>query len=93
MFHRTRHYDSLLLAFVQAGIRVLFSSCQEETADLLKELASLEQRKNAAIQVPTEVPGHRQDALRFYLSIPCVSYPEALALCHCFGSVKEAANR
>ncbi|CAI5764915.1 Fanconi anemia group M protein isoform X1 [Podarcis lilfordi] len=92
VFHRSRHYDSLLLAFVQAGIRVLFSSCQEETADLLKELASLEQRKNAAIQVPTEVQGHRQDALRFYLSIPCVSYPEALALCHCFGSVKEAAN-
>nr|XP_034991434.1 Fanconi anemia group M protein isoform X1 [Zootoca vivipara] len=93
VFHRSRHYDSLLLAFIQAGIRVLFSSCQEETADLLKELASLEQRKNAAIQVPTEVQGgHRQDALRFYLSIPCISYPEALALCHCFGSVKEAAN-
>ncbi|XP_033013608.1 Fanconi anemia group M protein isoform X2 [Lacerta agilis] len=92
VFHRSRHYDSLLSAFIQAGIRVLFSSCQEETADLLKELALLEQRKNAAIQVPTEVQGHRQDALRFYLSIPCISYPEALALCHGFGSVKEAAN-
>ncbi|XP_061468630.1 Fanconi anemia group M protein isoform X2 [Rhineura floridana] len=90
--HRTKHYNSMLSAFIRAGIRVLFSSCQEETAGLLKELALLEQRKDAAILVPTEVEGHREEAFRFYLSIPCVGYPAALALCHCFGSVKEMAN-
>uniref|UniRef100_A0A670XUY2 ERCC4 domain-containing protein n=1 Tax=Pseudonaja textilis TaxID=8673 RepID=A0A670XUY2_PSETE len=93
VFHRTKHYDSMLSAFIQAGIKVLFSACQVETADLLKELALVEQRKNAAIRVPTEVEGPRQDVFRFYLSIPCVSYTLALALCHHFGSLKEMANR
>uniref|UniRef100_A0A670XNV9 ERCC4 domain-containing protein n=1 Tax=Pseudonaja textilis TaxID=8673 RepID=A0A670XNV9_PSETE len=51
VFHRTKHYDSMLSAFIQAGIKVLFSACQVETADLLKELALVEQRKNAAIRV------------------------------------------
>ncbi|XP_062974349.1 Fanconi anemia group M protein [Elgaria multicarinata webbii] len=92
-FHRTKHYDGMLSAFIRAGIKVLFSSSQEETADLLKELALVEQRKNAAILLPTEVvEGPRQERLRFYLSIPCVSYTLALALCQCFGSVKEMAN-
>ncbi|XP_070604865.1 Fanconi anemia group M protein isoform X2 [Erythrolamprus reginae] len=92
VFHRTKHYDGMLSAFIQAGIKVLFSGCQVETADLLKELALVEQRKNAAIRVPTEVEGPRQDVFRFYLSIPCVSYTLALALCHHFGSLKEVAN-
>uniref|UniRef100_A0A8C6XIU8 ERCC4 domain-containing protein n=1 Tax=Naja naja TaxID=35670 RepID=A0A8C6XIU8_NAJNA len=38
VFHRTKHYDGMLSAFIQAGIKVLFSACQVETADLLKEL-------------------------------------------------------
>ncbi|XP_039214552.1 Fanconi anemia group M protein isoform X1 [Crotalus tigris] len=92
VFHRTKHYDGMLSAFIQAGIKVLFSACQVETADLLKELALVEQRKNAAIRVPTEVEGPRQDVFRFYLTIPCVSYTLALALCHHFGSLKEMAN-
>uniref|UniRef100_A0A8D2PWE8 FA complementation group M n=1 Tax=Zosterops lateralis melanops TaxID=1220523 RepID=A0A8D2PWE8_ZOSLA len=33
-FQRTQHYDGVLSALVQAGIRILFSSCQEETAAL-----------------------------------------------------------
>uniref|UniRef100_A0ACB8G6N5 Uncharacterized protein n=2 Tax=Sphaerodactylus townsendi TaxID=933632 RepID=A0ACB8G6N5_9SAUR len=89
---RTKHYDSLLSSFLRGGIRVLFSSSQEETAELLKELALVEQRKGAAIVVPTEVQGPGQDALRFYLSMPGVSYVAALALCHGFCSVEEMAN-
>uniref|UniRef100_A0ABM5FCA9 Fanconi anemia group M protein isoform X2 n=1 Tax=Pogona vitticeps TaxID=103695 RepID=A0ABM5FCA9_9SAUR len=91
-FHRTKRYDSILSAFIRAGIRVLFSSCQEETAELLAGLASVERRKKAALVAPTEVEGPQREALRFYLSIPCVSYPLALAFCHCFGSVKEMVN-
>ncbi|XP_063145163.1 Fanconi anemia group M protein [Candoia aspera] len=92
VFHRTKPYDGMLSAFSQAGIKVLFSACQVETANLLKELALVEQRKNAAIHVPTEVEGPRQDVFHFYLSIPCVSYTLALALCHHFDSLKEMAN-
>ncbi|XP_077037012.1 Fanconi anemia group M protein isoform X1 [Agelaius phoeniceus] len=91
-FQRTQHYDGMLSALVQAGIRILFSSCQEETAALLKELALLEHRKDAAIQVPTEPEGHRRDILNFYLSVPNLSYGAALNLCHSFSSITAVAN-
>ncbi|NXE02446.1 FANCM protein, partial [Chaetorhynchus papuensis] len=91
-FQRTQHYDGVLSALVQAGIRILFSSRQEETAALLKDLALVEHRKGAAIQVPTEPEGHRRDILNLYLSIPNLSYGAALNLCHSFGSVAAVAN-
>ncbi|XP_019330330.1 PREDICTED: Fanconi anemia group M protein, partial [Aptenodytes forsteri] len=91
-FQRTQYYDGVLSALVQAGVRILFSSCQEETAGLLKDLALVEQIKNAAIRVPTEVEGHKREMLNFYLSIPNLSYLAALNMCHCFGSVKKMAN-
>ncbi|XP_067847954.1 Fanconi anemia group M protein [Heptranchias perlo] len=92
IFQRTRYYDGLLSALTIAGIRILFSSSQEETAGLLAELARVEERKNAAITVPLEVRGLRQQILQFYLSIPDISYITALNLCHHFNSVKEVAN-
>ncbi|KFP21016.1 Fanconi anemia group M protein, partial [Egretta garzetta] len=91
-FQRTQYYDGVLSALVQAGVRVLFSASQEETAGLLKDLALVEQRKNAAIRVPTEVEGRRREMLNFYLSIPNLSYLAALNMCHYFGSVKKMAN-
>ncbi|NXS93474.1 FANCM protein, partial [Jacana jacana] len=91
-FQRTQYYDSRLSAVVQAGVRILFSSGQEETAALLKDLASVEQRKAAAIRVPTELEGHKREMLNFYLSIPNLGYPAALNMCHSFRSVKEVAN-
>ncbi|XP_069772457.1 Fanconi anemia group M protein isoform X2 [Narcine bancroftii] len=91
-FQRTKYYDGLLSALTTAGIKILFSSNQEETAGLLAELARVEARKNAAITVPSNVSGLRQHILQFYLSIPDVSYITALNLCYQFSSVKEAAN-
>uniref|UniRef100_A0A8C3ENR7 FA complementation group M n=1 Tax=Corvus moneduloides TaxID=1196302 RepID=A0A8C3ENR7_CORMO len=91
-FQRTQYYDGVLSALVQAGIRILFSSCQKETAALLKDLALVEHRKDAAIQVPTEPEGHQRDILNFYLSIPNLSYGAALNLCHSFDSVAAVAN-
>ncbi|EMP29321.1 Fanconi anemia group M protein [Chelonia mydas] len=92
LFQRTKYYDAMLSALIRAGIRILFSSCQEESAHLLKDLALVEQRKNVAIHVPTEVTGAKQEALRFYLSIPNISYVAALNMCHGFDSVKKMAN-
>ncbi|XP_064919069.1 Fanconi anemia group M protein isoform X3 [Columba livia] len=89
---RPQHYDGTLSALVQAGVRLLFSSCQEETAALLRDLALVEQRKSAAIRVPTEPQGHRRDLLNFYLSIPRLSYPAALNMCHHFDSLRNMAN-
>lgn len=93
MFRRTKSYDNLLTTLIGAGIRILFSSCQEETADLLKELSLVEQRKNVGIHVPTVVNRSKCEALQFYLSIPNVSYITALNMCHRFSSVKEMTNR
>ncbi|XP_075700078.1 Fanconi anemia group M protein isoform X2 [Rhinoderma darwinii] len=92
LFQRTKYYDSTLSSLIGAGVQVLFSSGQEETAVLLKELASLEQRKNTGITVPSQVSGHQQEALNFYLSIPNVSYITALNLCHHFSSVIRMSN-
>ncbi|XP_016072835.1 PREDICTED: Fanconi anemia group M protein isoform X2 [Miniopterus natalensis] len=91
MFRRTKSYDNLLTTLIGAGIRILFSSCQEETADLLKELSLVEQRKNVGIQVPT-MNSNKCEALHFYLSIPNVSYITALNMCHQFSSVKKMTN-
>lgn len=93
MFKRTKSYDHLLTSLVAAGIRILFSSCQEQTADLLKELSLVEQRKNVGIRVPTAVDRKGAEALQFYLSIPSVSYVTALNLWHWSPSVKKMANR
>lgn len=93
MFRRTKCYDSLLTALVGAGIRILFSSGQEETADLLKELSLVEQRKNVGIHVPAVLNPSKCEALQFYLSIPSISYITALNMCHQFSSVKKMANR
>ncbi|XP_052594569.1 Fanconi anemia group M protein isoform X2 [Peromyscus californicus insignis] len=92
MFRRTKCYDSLLTALVGAGIRILFSSGQEETADLLKELSLVEQRKNVGIHVPAVLNPSKCEALQFYLSIPSISYITALNMCHRFSSVKKMAN-
>ncbi|XP_055989841.1 Fanconi anemia group M protein [Sorex fumeus] len=91
MFRRTKSYDSLLTNLIGAGVRILFSSSQEETADLLKELSLLEQRKNVGIYIST-VNSIKSDALQFYLSIPNVSYVTALNMCHQFSSVKKMIN-
>ncbi|XP_054988335.1 Fanconi anemia group M protein [Sorex araneus] len=91
MFRRTKSNDSLLTTLIGAGIRILFSSSQEETADLLKELSLLEQRKNVGIYVST-LSSINSDALKFYLSIPNVSYITALNMCHQFSSVKKMIN-
>lgn len=93
MFRRTKSYDSLLTTLIGAGIRILFSSCQEETAYLLKELSLVEQRKNVGIHVPTVVDSNKCEALQFYLSIPNISYITALNMRHQFSSVKKMINR
>ncbi|NXH18248.1 FANCM protein, partial [Bucco capensis] len=90
--HRTQYYDGVLAALIQAGVHILFSSSQEETAALLKDLALVEQRKSGAISVPTEVEGHKREMLNFYLTIPNLSYLAALNLCHHFPSVRKMVN-
>ncbi|NXT76982.1 FANCM protein, partial [Zapornia atra] len=89
---RTQHCAATLAALALAGVRLLFSSCQEETAALLRGLALAEQRKGAAIALPAEPEAHKRDVLSFYLSIPNLSYLAALNMCHRFGSVRRMVS-
>ncbi|XP_066529499.1 Fanconi anemia group M protein [Hoplias malabaricus] len=91
-FQRSHYYDSTVAALVKAGIRMLFSQSAEDTATLLAELAQVEQRKGQAISVPLEVTGPRQQAMQFYLTLPCVTYINALYMCHNFSSVSHLVN-
>ncbi|XP_068110258.1 Fanconi anemia group M protein [Hyperolius riggenbachi] len=92
LFQRTKYYDNTLSALISAGIQILFSSSQEETAGLLNQLASLERRKGTAMTVPTQMTSHKQEMLNFYLSLPNVSYITALNLCQHFSTVRHMAN-
>ncbi|XP_064421223.1 Fanconi anemia group M protein [Latimeria chalumnae] len=89
---RTKYYDSILSALITAGIRILFSSSQKDTAGLLAELIQVEHRKDASIKVPLEAQGLKQQILQFYLSIPDISYITALNLCHRFTSISQMVN-
>ncbi|KAK2843130.1 hypothetical protein Q7C36_011345 [Tachysurus vachellii] len=91
-FQRSRYYDSTMAALVRAGVRILFSPGPDDTATLLAQLAQVEQRKGQAISVPVEVRGHRLHALQFYLTLPCVSYVNALYMCNRFYSVAHLVN-
>uniref|UniRef100_A0A4W5QVV9 Helicase C-terminal domain-containing protein n=1 Tax=Hucho hucho TaxID=62062 RepID=A0A4W5QVV9_9TELE len=91
-FQPTRYYDSTLASLVRAGVRLLVSGGPEESATLLSEMARVEQRKGQAISVPLEVKGHRQQALLFYRTLPCVSYVNALNMSHSFRSVGHLVN-
>ncbi|KAI5610756.1 Fanconi anemia group M protein, partial [Silurus asotus] len=91
-FQRSRYYDSTVAALVRAGVRLLFSSGPDDTAALLAQLAQVEQRKGKAIDVPVEVKGRRQQALQFYLTLPCVNYVNALYMCYRFYSVAHLIN-
>ncbi|KAG7327911.1 hypothetical protein KOW79_007855 [Hemibagrus wyckioides] len=92
VFQRSRYYDSTVAALVRAGVRILFSVGPDDTATLLAQLAQVEQRKGQAISVPVEVKGRRQHALQFYLTLPCVSYVNALYMCNRFYSVAHLVN-
>ncbi|XP_062863163.1 Fanconi anemia group M protein isoform X2 [Trichomycterus rosablanca] len=91
-FQRSRYYDATIAALVRAGVRLLVSSGPDDTAALLAQLAQLERRKGQGIDVPLEVRGHRQQALQFYLTLPCVSYVNGLHMCHGFSSVAQLVN-
>ncbi|XP_074765150.1 Fanconi anemia group M protein isoform X4 [Athene noctua] len=89
---RAQGSTATLCALARAGLRLLFSSCQEETAALLRDLARAECRGDAAPALPPAVEGHRQETLNFYLTIPDLGYPAALNMCHRFPSVRAVAN-
>ncbi|KAM9777539.1 Fanconi anemia group M protein [Neosynchiropus ocellatus] len=91
-FQRSRYYDSTVVALVASGVRLLWSSGAEESADLLAELGRLEQRKGHGINVNPEVKGQRQLALQFCRTLPSVNRVQALNMTRHFPSMAALAH-
>ncbi|XP_046337083.2 Fanconi anemia group M protein-like isoform X2 [Haliotis rufescens] len=80
--HRTKYYDWIQSVLVQTNVRLFFTENQAETAALMAQLAQLEKKKKMNISVPVDVGQTQEQGLKFYTSIPNVSYVNALNLCY-----------
>lgn len=87
--HWTKYVDRTISLLLQSDVKVLYTDNYSETAALLADLCRLEQRKNMTIHVPVELNNEQLNRLRFFVSIPKLSYVNALNLCASFRSIIE----
>ncbi|XP_046545963.1 Fanconi anemia group M protein-like isoform X3 [Haliotis rubra] len=85
--HRTKYNDWIQSVLVQTNVRLFFTENQGETAALMAQLAQLEKKKEMNISVPVDVGHIEEQVLKFYTSIPKVSYANALNLCYNYRSI------
>ncbi|XP_068729595.1 Fanconi anemia group M protein-like [Montipora capricornis] len=88
-FIKTKAYILTLASIAQTHVKILFSDSQEDTANLLTELAGMERLKGTAIHAPVALSKEREQVFRVLLSIPQVSFITALNLCWSFNSLQE----
>ncbi|XP_054758508.2 Fanconi anemia group M protein-like [Lytechinus pictus] len=86
---RTKYLDSTLASLTKTHVKVLFSDSTEETAQILADLTKIESRKGAAIPATLDMDSTSEQVLKFYQSIPGVSYVTALSLIHHYPSVAD----
>ncbi|XP_067680234.1 Fanconi anemia group M protein-like [Haliotis asinina] len=87
--HRTKYYDWIQSVLVQTNVRLFFTENQGETAALMAQLAQLEKKKEMNVSVPVDVGLIEEQVLKFYTSIPKVSYANALNLCYNYRSISD----
>lgn len=87
--HWTKYVDRTLAMLLRSEVKVLFTDNSLETASLLADLCRLEQRKNMGISVSVDLSTEDVNKVKFFLSLPRVTYVQALNLCHGYGSVSE----
>eukprot|EP00057_Strongylocentrotus_purpuratus_P017531 XP_011672005.1 PREDICTED: LOW QUALITY PROTEIN: Fanconi anemia group M protein [Strongylocentrotus purpuratus] len=86
---RTKYLDSTLAALTKTHVKILFSDSTEETARILADLTKIESRKGAEIPVISDMDSTSEQVLKFYQSVPGVSYVTALSLMRHYPSVAE----
>lgn len=82
--HRTKYVDMIMSQLAQSNIRVLFSSCQTETASFMATLARKEDKKNFALPRNLKIPLLSEKYLVFYMNLPNVNYALALNMVNTF---------
>ncbi|KAL5008399.1 hypothetical protein ScPMuIL_013980 [Solemya velum] len=87
--HWTQYVERTLTLLAKSNVKVYFTESQVETANMIAELCGLERRKSHSISVPIELSPQKAKHLKFYLSIPRISYIHALNLCHNFQNLSE----
>ncbi|XP_062593616.1 Fanconi anemia group M protein-like [Saccostrea cucullata] len=86
--HWTKYVEKTLVHLLRSKVTLYFTDHQKDTARVLSEICRLEARKNADIGAPTDLDETSQAELRFYVSIPGLSYISALNLCHNYKSIR-----
>ncbi|ESO87654.1 hypothetical protein LOTGIDRAFT_166235 [Lottia gigantea] len=90
--HRTKYVDQLICTVSQSDIRLLFTDSQEDTCNILVELCELESKKGLSITTPLSLNTNQQQMLKFYLSIPKVTYIQAVNFVFNFKNVSKFLN-
>ncbi|XP_076442631.1 Fanconi anemia group M protein-like [Babylonia areolata] len=87
--HHTKYVDTLTTQLCQTTVRLFFTDNQNETANLLAQLTTIECRKGMAIRVPVSLSPGQEQVVRFYLSLPKLCITHALNLCFNFRTIHE----
>ncbi|KAK6181427.1 hypothetical protein SNE40_009275 [Patella caerulea] len=91
-WHRSKYVDQTISTLSHSDIRLLFTESQSETVGVLVELCQLEHKKGLSISVPLNLTPNQQQMLKFYLSIPKLTYIQAVNFIHNFKTVSQFLN-
>ena len=87
--HWTKYVDKTIALLLKSEIKILYTDCQKETAVLLADLCQLEKRKGMDITAQVDLNTDQQSKVKFFATIPKLSYIHALNLSSGFKSVSE----
>ncbi|XP_033734153.1 Fanconi anemia group M protein-like [Pecten maximus] len=89
LLHWTKYVDKTIVQLINSTVKMYFTAGQLDTAAILADLCMLEMRKNMAINVPINVSDKKQQHIKFYTSIPRLTYVHSLNLAHNFRTIKD----
>ena len=87
ILHWTKYVDKTLVQLIHSKVTLFFTENQLETASIIADLCQLENRKNCAISCQINLNTEQQNKVKFYKSIPHLSYVHSLFLCNNFITV------
>lgn len=87
ILHWTKYVDKTLVQLIHSKVTLFFTENQLETASIIADLCQLENRKNCAISCQVDLNTEQQNKMKFYKSIPHLSYVHSLFLCNNFLTV------
>ena len=92
--HRTKQQDLTLAQLMVSGVRVMFSSCQMTTADIVKDLVDIQDRLDQGL-LRVKFTKNQELMVTWLQNLPGVGIGSALCLAASFLSLRElvSANR